>query len=272
MLFVNLGVSFMTSSTFTTPYCSGISIHSIPSDTLSSTERDKLRLQFQSIVCSLNWLARTTHPDISTVVSFLAQHQSNPSQGHLNAAYHVVNYLSHTKTLGIYYSSTNRYQLETFLHFPVPPKLLSIADANWGRQDASLTKSSIELPLFASRSMSAFYVDLLDPLHWMSTCQMVTVGSSAEVEIYATNQCMKFLLELSQILEFSGIRDIFMPGTTIVYNDNNACINWSKRCTTKGLRHIQMKENHVRENVEKAFVSIQHIGGKQILLISLPKR
>ncbi len=32
--------------------------------------------------------------------------------------------------------------------------------------------------------------------------------------------------------------------------------------TTKGLRHIQMRENHVRENVERKLVSIAHVGGK----------
>ncbi len=42
-------------------------------------------------------------------------------------------------------------------------------------------------------------------------------------------------------------------------------MNWSKRCTTKGLHHIQMKENHVRENVENLFVAIEHIAGKQNL-------
>ena len=79
------------------------------------------------------------------------------------------------------------------------------------------------------------------------------------------NECVKFLLELVQILDFLGFKDIFMPGTNTIYNDNNACVNWSKRCTTKGLRHIQMKENHVRENVENSFVLIKHITGKQNL-------
>jgi hypothetical protein len=53
-----------------------------------------------------------------------------------------------------------------------------------------------------------------------------------------------------------------MPGTNIVYNDNQACVNWSKRSTTKGLRHIQMKENRVRENIVSNFVQINHIDGK----------
>ena len=56
-----------------------------------------------------------------------------------------------------------------------------------------------------------------------------------------------------------------MPGITTIYNDNKACVDWSRRCTTKGLRHIQIRENHVRENVENNFFSIQHIGGKQNL-------
>jgi hypothetical protein len=110
--------------------------------------------------------------------------------------------------------------------------------------------------------MSAFYIDFFGPLHWVSKRQTITAGSSAEAKIYATNECVKFLLELVQLLDFLNMKDIFMPGTTIIYNDNNACVNWSKSCTSKGLWHIQMKENHVRENVAKQFVTIQHIGGK----------
>jgi hypothetical protein len=99
----------------------------------------------------------------------------------------------------------------------------------------------------------------------MSKRQTVTAGSSAETEIYETNECVKFLLELVQLLEFLGVRDTFMPGVTMIFNDNNACVNWSKQCTTTGLRHIQMRENHVRENVEQKIVTISHIGGKRNL-------
>jgi hypothetical protein len=56
-----------------------------------------------------------------------------------------------------------------------------------------------------------------------------------------------------------------MPSVNVIYNDNQACVNWSKACTVKGLRHIQMRENGVRENVLTHFVSIQHIDGKHNL-------
>jgi len=183
MLLENLGLSSDTLSTFTTPYRSGISIDSIPISSASSLEQDQLHLRYQSIVGSLNWLAHTTRLDISTAVSLLAQHQAHPTQGHLDAAFYVIKYLSDTKSLGIYFSSTKHHQLETFLHFPLPSTLLSMSDANWGPQDATLSKSSIELPLFASCSMSAFYVDLLGPIQWLSKRQTVTAGSSAEAEI-----------------------------------------------------------------------------------------
>jgi hypothetical protein len=53
-----------------------------------------------------------------------------------------------------------------------------------------------------------------------------------------------------------------MPGTNIIYNGNRACVQWSTKTTTKGLRHIQMCENRIRENMATNFVSIHHINGK----------
>jgi hypothetical protein len=35
--------------------------------------------------------------------------------------------------------------------------------------------------------------------------------------------------------------------------------------TTKGLRHIQMRENAVREQVQQGLITVEHIGGKQNL-------
>jgi len=254
----SLGLQHVGVSHFTTPYRSGCRIDSVPFQEMSSTNQDRLRLQYQSLVGSLNWLAHTTRPDLSTVVSLLAQHQSLPSPGHYEAALYATKYLASTKNLGIYFTRSKRSIMESFLHFPLPPKILSMSDANWGPQDATQTKSHQELPLFASCSMSAFYIDLLSPVHWLSKRQSVTAGSSAEAEIYATDECVKFLLELHQIFTFLDVQSIFLPGTTVIYNDNQACVNWSKCSTTKGLCHIQMKENRVRENIAKQFIRLSH--------------
>jgi hypothetical protein len=211
-------------SSFLTPYHSDCCIDSVPHESMLATACDDLCLHYQSLVGSLNWLARTTRPDLSTVVSLLSQHQSEPSTSHLESALDVVKYLASTKTLGIYFTSRHQSKLESFLHFLIPSSVLSMSDANRGPQDASSSALGSDLPLFVSRSMSAFYIDLFGPLHWISKHQKVTAASSAEVEIYAPDECVKFLLELVQILDFLDVKHIFMPDTNIIYNDNCACV------------------------------------------------
>ena len=53
-----------------------------------------------------------------------------------------------------------------------------------------------------------------------------------------------------------------MPNKTIIYNDNNACVCWSHNMTTKGLCQIQIRENGIREMVQKNLIEVQHISGK----------
>jgi hypothetical protein len=113
----SLNISVDVISTYTSPYHSGVNIDSIPCQDMNSIDRDRLRLQYQSLVGSLNWLAHTTRPDISTVVSLLAQHQSQPSQGHYDAALYGAYYLATTRNLGIYFTSTWSSTLESFFIF-----------------------------------------------------------------------------------------------------------------------------------------------------------
>ena len=61
--------------------------------------------------------------------------------------------------------------------------------------------------------MSACYIDLFGPLYWLSKRQSVTPGSSVEAEIYAADECIKFLLELEQLLTFLEVKHLFMPST-----------------------------------------------------------
>jgi hypothetical protein len=115
-------------------------------------------------------------PDLSTIVSILAQHQCCPLPGHYEAALYVVKYLTITKSLGIHFTSKKRTILESFLYFPINNFLVTMSDVNWGPQDATQSKTVTELEPFVSRSMSAYYIDLYGPLHWSSKRQSVTAG------------------------------------------------------------------------------------------------
>jgi hypothetical protein len=44
-----------------------------------------------------------TRPDIAFTICFLSRFLSNPTAAHIQAAYRVLRYLGHTKTLGVTY-------------------------------------------------------------------------------------------------------------------------------------------------------------------------
>ena len=175
----------------------------------------------------------STRPDLSTITNILTKYVRNPSQGHINAAKRILQYLKGTPNKGISFSSSPNSQLETFIKFPIPPtSVTALSDANWGPQDQSQPNSSkhyLDLDLFKTLSISGFLIWGNGPIHWVSKRQSPTAQSSAEDEIVATDECTKFFLYLKNLSD-----------DMTIYNDNVACIKWSKNMTTKGLRYIQI--------------------------------
>ncbi len=218
----------------------------------------------QQLTGRLQWLATSTRPDIATITNNLSQYTQRATTGHLDAVKRVVRYLKGTKRHGICFRSNESPKLNSFVKFPLDPtKITPFTDANWGPQDQSTPKpNDPPLELFKSRSLSGFIIWSNGPLHWQSKRQTITARSSAEAEIYATDECVKYLIHLRQILTDLHLHDHLMPSPTTVYNDNAAYVQWARNLTTKGLRHIQMRENAVRESVQRKEVHISHIAGK----------
>ena len=252
-------------NTVNTPYQSGMPIDKIPNEAYDDTTQKSITHTMQSIVGSLTWLSMSTRPDLSTVTNLLAKHVSSPSMGHVNAAKRVLRYIKGTLTKGITFSTNGNSKLAAFIKFPPPKQPIAITDANWGPQDQSRPKPNTPpqyLELFKTRSLSGFILWGHGPIHWISKRQSLTARSSAEAEIVATDECVKFLLHLRNVCDDLHIQSFIFPEPITVYNDNAACINWAKNMTTKGLRYIQIRENAVREAVSNKVINIQHIAGK----------
>jgi hypothetical protein len=247
-----------------TPYKSGLPIDSIPNIEYSKEKQQQLTADFQHIVGCLQWLTVSTRPDIATATNILSKYLSNPSQGHLDHCKHVLRYLKGTKDLGISFTTASNSTLSAFIHSPIEEHLVALADANWGAQDQSTKRleKEILLPLFTTRSLSGHLVWLNGPVHWMSKRQTITARSTAEAEIYATDECTKNILHFRHLLQDMDLLETFAPAATILHNDNAACVQWSRNMTTKGLRHVQIRENAVRESVLSEHVIIQHIAGE----------
>jgi hypothetical protein len=259
-----------------TPYRSGHPVDTIPNVNLPVEIRMELESKLRKILGFLNWFSTQTRPDIATITNILAQYQSYPSPGHLDAAKYVLRYLKGTSHLGITFTSRINTSLESFVKFPIDPsKLHPFSDANWGPQDASVPKPNdppTELELFKSRSISGFIIWLGGPLHWVSKRQSITARSSTEAEIYAVDECTKCLQHISNILQDLNLLHLLTDNRPIpIQNDNEAAVKWSHNMTTKGLRHIQMRENAVREQIQLGFITVEHIGGKQNLADAFTK-
>ena len=72
------------------PYRSGLKIDQIEYDGKYPSTKTRLVKSFQYIMDEINWLTINTRPDINTAYSLLSLFNSNPSQGHLEAAKYVL--------------------------------------------------------------------------------------------------------------------------------------------------------------------------------------
>jgi hypothetical protein len=232
---------------------------------------------YQSIPGSLNWLATCTRPDLSPVVSFLASYSHAPAHQHYKAAIHVLKYIYSTADYGISFHSNASNTTQAFNHFPhchdkeaytgaSPPSpgdctsLTAFSDACWGGHVSNSVPDGTPLELFRLRSMSGYLICRTGgPLAWKSIRQDQTAQSSCEAEIIATNECTTGLASLRLRAQDLGMTDAFTR--TTIYNDNQAAVDWAASCTNKGTKHINLRENLVREHHQRALTKVTHIPG-----------
>jgi hypothetical protein len=208
-----------------TLYRTGYPADKIKTESYDKTTQIKMTHLYQVLIGSLNWLSMSTRPDIATITNMLAKYSNNPSKGHIDQAKRVIKYLKGTKTKGILFTSRQHSKLETFIKFPISPSIITtMTDANWGPQDQSKPSptNNEDLELLKSRSISGYLIWLGGPVHWSSKRQSITARSSAEAEIYATDECTKQLIHLSYIIEGLGLTEEIMQPPTTVYNNNSA--------------------------------------------------
>ena len=143
------------------------------------------------------------------------------------------------------------------------PSLLlftSFADACWGGQIGNALPDGAPIELFKFRSLSGYVICRTGgPVAWRSIRQDRTARSSCEAEILATDECVKETQAIKLLA-----KDLHIPEAekcTLVYNDNEACVAWSHSVTNKGTKHLNLRENSVREAHSFNEVNVLHIPG-----------
>lgn len=67
---------------------------------------------------------------------------------------------------------------------------------------------------------------------------------------------MKNLIHIQHILEDLNVSNLLTITPIEVYNNNEVSVKWSKNKTTKGLRHLQMKEKTVSEEYQDGNITV----------------
>jgi len=272
-----LGLSQANVSPLMTPFRSGFPVDTIPHVDMSVEARAPLISKMQCWLGMINWLTMGTRPDLATIFSLLASHTNNPSPGHLDAVKHLGRYIKSTSDLGLLFSSRRNVPLESYVHFPVntqddlssggtAPTLIGFCDANWGPQDASLpstirNSSPRSISLQETRSICGHVLMMGGaPVFWKCHKENRTSRSSCEAEVKATDECTKSVQMFRNVLADLNLINLSQP--TAIYNDNKGAVNWSNSSSTKGMRHVNIRENAVREAIHVFHeISVSHIPG-----------
>lgn len=244
------------------PFRSGEVIDSIPRGG-SLPHQDTLTSLYRRFTGMLQWLAQCSRPDIATAVNLLARFNSCPSDSHLRAARYVGRYLKATPHHGLLFSSKGNSPLDAFVHFPLDPAIpTGFADANWGPQEASITKPGSTPPTITiddTKSICGHIVFLFGgPLLWKSHRENRNSRAVQEAEIKAADECCKQVQHLRHVLNDLGL---LPPLPTLIYSDNQGCVKWCHSQSNKSLRWLDLRANAVREEVQLGEIKIDHISG-----------
>jgi hypothetical protein len=206
------------------------------------------RFNYRRAVGKLNFLEKSTRPDIAYATHQVARFCEDPKATHGEAIEHIAKYLRDTADQGI-------------ILRPSPEKSFDVfADAdfvgNWHRMTASDDPST-------AKSRSGYVILYADcPIAWSSKLQTNIALSSCEAEYIALSESLRDTIPLMDLVtEFAEHGFKILSSAPRVYckafEDNSGALELARlpkiRPRTK---HINIKYHHFREHVRLGLIKI----------------
>ena len=187
---------------------------------------------YRSMIGSLLYLC-ASRPDIMLSVCMCARFQAAPKESHHKAVKHILRYLAHTPTLGLWYPKGSSFDL------------VGYSDSNYAgdRVDRKSTSGTCH---FLGRSLVC----------WSSKKQNYVSLSTAEAEYIAAGSCCAQLLWMKQTLKDYGVNVKNVP----LLCDNESAIKIAHNPVQHSkTKHIQIRHHFLRDHVLKGDISIEHV-------------
>ena len=222
-----------------------------------NAESVKPPFDYRKVIGKLNFLEKSTRPDIAYAVHQCARFCLDPKQSHIDAVMYLGRYLKGTRNLGIIIDPDHSSLFEVW------------ADADFS---GNWNKTTAELDPSRAKSRSGYVINMAGcPTLWASKLQTQIALSSCESEYICLSQALREVLPLMTMIQELKDRD-FVEDNIIpkihckAFEDNSRCIVMARvhklRLRTK---HINIVYHHFREAVREGKVSIHQVStDKQI--------
>jgi hypothetical protein len=206
---------------------------------------------YRSVIGKLNFLEKSTRPDISYAVHQCARFTENPKESHVKAVRHIGRYLQGTQHQGLILKPDATKSFECW------------ADAdftgNW-RSDAAHNDST------TSKSRSGWIITYANcPITWASKLQTLTALSTTEAEYIALSSALRDQLPLMALLEeviSRGIIASTIPARVhcTMFEDNAGAIELAKAPKIRPrTKHINVCYHHFREHVASGAITLVYV-------------
>ena len=217
---------------------------------------------YRSVIGKLNFLEKSTRPEIAYAVHQCARFASDPKELHAAAVKRIGKYLLGTKDKGIILNP-KEHSFDCFVD----------ADfvGNWDRVYAAVDPST-------AKSRTGYIIMYAGcPIAWASKLQQEVALSTTEAEYNALSTSLRDVIHLMQLVEeakemgwetFVGTPDVHCKA----FEDNSGTVEWARlpkmRPRTK---HMCTRLHHFRDHVRKGKISIHKIDTKLQLADMLTK-
>ena len=204
---------------------------------------------YRSVIGMLNYLEKTTRPEIAFAVHQCARFCENPMLSHERAVHRIVRYLVGTKDKGLIFTPDPSVGIECHVDADF--------SGNWCKDDSEDPSSVL--------SRTGFVISYgRCPLIWMSKLQTEIALSTTEAEYIALSQSLREIIPLmgllKEIKEHFHLNDNLPEIKCSIFEDNNSCIALAKapRMNPR-TKYIALKYHHFRSYVSSKLVSIHYI-------------
>ena len=210
---------------------------------------------YRSIIGKLNFLEKSTRPDLSYSVHQCARFSSDPKVSHSHAVEMIGRYLKGTMNDGIYMNPDSNKSFEVFVD--------SDFCGNWNKLTAELDEST-------SKSRTGYSIKFANCLvTWGSKLQTLQGLSTTECEYMALSQALREAIPLMHLLEEMKQQGFKVYSTTPTvyckcFEDNSGALELARlpklRPRTK---HINQMYHHFRRYVKDGSIKILPIDTKE---------